>query len=327
MRLFSAGFRDQLAKALRRLKPAIHIDRGTAKASRRHRPIGRLLPALEQRVGTAAASADAWEELVGADAKAALAIGAWRATPALTSISPVELAELAEYALSGPGVIAGRALLRHAPDALDAGYPALIKMCWQGLRAYLDNPVMLAALGGNSSVDGVMRGAREGNLESVLDEHFWLQSQTMPKAEALADDLRGTLTLVAGGFNFHPIGGAIASAFAVTPPSPLERPKQPNPNLGWTSEHPLGRTRCERASTTPFWPHVLVTTSVGQEGLNFILGARVSHIGIFPRIRSIWSNVRGGFHAMPAWRCDGPWHEGSGPTSGMGMEVSLLGSA
>lgn len=261
--------REQIAKALRELRPAIHVDRGTAKARRRHRPIGRLLPALEKRVGTAETSADAWERVVGADAKAALALNAWRLAPALNSISPVELSDLADYALSAPGVIAGRALLRHAGGALGDGYPALVRLCWQGLRAYLDNPVMLAALGGDSSVEGVMRGARDGNLESVLDEHFWIQSQSLSTAQAMADDLRATLTLVAGGFNFHPIGGGDRIRFRCHVAVPFGDAEAAAAEPGEEDRTPVRPDEVRRSFNTPFWPHVLVTTSVGQEGLDF----------------------------------------------------------
>ena len=45
---------------------------------------------------------------------------------------------------------------------------------------------------------------------------------------------------------------------------------------GWGSEErPLRPDEVRRAFNTPFWPHVLVTTSIGQEGLDFHPWCRV----------------------------------------------------
>lgn len=261
--------RTQLTQALARLEPPVRIDRATTKARRRHRPIGTLLPALEQRVDTAGASADAWQVLLGTDQKAAKAIRAWRASPPLNSISPLELADLARYALSAPGIVAGRALHRHAPDALNVGYPALLRLCWHGLRAYLDNPVILAALGGDSSVDAVLSGVRDGNLESVLDEHFWIQAQGLSTAEALADDLRSTLNLVSGGFNFHPIGVGDRIRLRCHVAVPFGDAEAAPADAGEGEHAPARPDEVRKSFNTPFWPHILVTTSVGQEGLDF----------------------------------------------------------
>src|SRR3546814_8737955 len=53
-----------------------------------------------------------------------------------------------------------------------------------------------------------MRAVVDGGLESALDEHFWLRAQNLQEGAAgLAKDLQAALTLRAGSFNFHSVGG------------------------------------------------------------------------------------------------------------------------
>src|SRR3546814_19142175 len=95
--------------------------------------------------------------------------------PKLDSLSPEELNDLVDYAISAPGVVLGRALRRHDPTILDAGrFAALVRLSWQGLRAYLDNPVILASPPGANAVEQVMRelgraSSRERGCQYVVD--------------------------------------------------------------------------------------------------------------------------------------------------------------
>lgn len=195
--------------------------------------------------------------------------------PKLDSLSPDELNDLVSYAISAPGVVLGRALRRHDPTILDADrFGALVRLSWQGLRAYLDNPVILASLPGANAVEQVMRAVVDGGLESVLDEHFWLRAQNLPEGSAgLATDLEQSIGLRAGGFSFHtlarnpekiPVRCHVAVPFGDAEAEPVSR-KGGDAN----TSTPARPDEVRRAFNTPFWPHVLATTSVGQEGLDF----------------------------------------------------------
>ena len=63
-------------------------------------------------------------------------------------ISPAEIDKLAHHALSAPGVVLGRALARHWPEAVFGGFGSTLKASWSGLRSYLDQPWFVKALGG-----------------------------------------------------------------------------------------------------------------------------------------------------------------------------------
>ncbi len=276
--------RKQIMAALRTL--GITLDRSTAEKRRRRRSIGRLLPGIEQAAGLAGRSADAWATVVSSDRQAKAAVTAWRRTPVLESVSPREVDDLVTYAIGAPGVVLGRALLRHAPDALDQDvFPSLVGVSWQGLRAYLDNPVLLSAIGGVSPIEGLLDATVSGNLESVLDEHLWTRTQSHQGGASLAADLRSALRLITGGFSFQPLGPGdrirlrchAAMPFGEAETAPPPKAGAPVPDV----EEEAGPARPDeirQSFNSPFWPHVLATTSVGQEGLDFHTWcARVLH--------------------------------------------------
>lgn len=251
------------------------VVRATVKDRRRHRSIARTIAGIEQLKGLTGASADAWSAATGDDKATRAAIKKWRQMPKLDSLSPAELNDLVDYAIGAPGVVLGRALLRHDPTILETErFPLLVQLSWLGLRAYLDNPVILASLPGKNAVDQVVRAAVEGGLESVLDEHFWLRVQSLPEgASALAADLQESIGLRAGSFSFHsvtrgrekiPVRCHVAVPFGNAEAEPVS--KKPG-EISWST--PARPDEVRRAFNTPFWPHVLATTSVGQEGLDF----------------------------------------------------------
>ncbi len=251
------------------------IDKDTAKARRRHRSIGQTLAAIERAAELADQSADAWSSAVGEDRAARSAVLKWRQTPKIDRLSPAELDDLVDYAIGAPGVALGRALFRHDKTVLDPErYGELVRLSWQGLRAYLDNPVILSSLPGRSAVDKVMGAVVDGGFESVLDEHFWLRAQNLPDGAAgLARDLQSALGLRAGSFSFHSVGGAsqkipVRSHVAV-PFGDAEAEPTGKMNGGHALSRPARTDEVRRSFNTPFWPHVLATTSVGQEGLDF----------------------------------------------------------
>lgn len=251
------------------------IDRETVKARRRHRPIGRVLASIERHAGVSEQSANGWKSAVGDDRAALAAVRKWRQAPPIDRLSPLELSDLVDYAIGAPGVALGRALLRHDRTILDpVRYPELVQLSWQGFRAYLDNPVILSSLPGKSAVEQVMAAVVNGGLESVLDEHFWLRAQNLQEgAVALARDLKGSLGLRAGSFSFHGIGkttGKIPVRCHVAVPFG-DAEAEPAIKVDGSVAHtvPARPDEVRRSFNTPFWPHVLATTSVGQEGLDF----------------------------------------------------------
>jgi hypothetical protein len=246
------------------------------------RNLPELLVRLERKTGTWDASLWAWQTLAvelartnTTDGEMSLQarIKQWSAAVdgELSSVSPEELRLLTRAALANPGVIVARTLARHGLD-LSTGQGVLnaLRVAWEGLRSYLNNPWMDAALPGTGEPrERIWNAAIDGNLESVLDEHLWV-TRTLRNLEP--SDLPGHLTKALGlrtsDVKIHGLGSPdftlrAHSALAFTHEVRTHRPDR-------VAEEPAVRTDDLRdAFNSPFWPHVLASTSVGQEGLDF----------------------------------------------------------
>lgn len=269
LRAIRQDIRRQILAAL----PEGTLDRTTARVRRRHRSIATTLAAIEKRFHLVDQSERAWKRIMGDDKIAQKAVAQWKQTPALTRISPRELDDLVEYAIAAPGVVLGRALLRHDRTVLDANrFIELLQLSWQGLRAYLDNPVFLPVKKNKSALEQVMTAVLDGGLESVLDEHFWVRSQSLPDGAAgLASDLLASLRLRAGSFGFRSLGKQASRihvrCHVAVPFGNAE--SEPGIASDGTTAQAARPDEIRQSFNTPFWPHVLATTSVGQEGLDF----------------------------------------------------------
>jgi hypothetical protein len=201
----------------------------------------------------------------------------------VTSISSSELRDLAAAALSSPGLVVGRALRRHYAQALaPEGSHNLLRLCWHGLRTYLDNPVFFARLKGRTPVPTLQQAVVSGNLEVLLDEHFWLARKSGSDDGAeLAEGLCSVLGVTTSSFSFHPIGSKSEQRIrirchAAVPFGGTDR--ELDSKVGAGVSRPVRSDELRKAFNTPFWPHVLATTSVGQEGLDFhVWCGRIAH--------------------------------------------------
>ena len=193
----------------------------------------------------------------------------------LDEISGRELSALVEYAFNSPGVAVGRALKRHWPDAVtDNGFYHTLLASWQGLRNYLDNPLFATVLGDeeDSYPHAIMEAVRDGNLEAVLDEQLWLlRTLHNLSGEELAKELINGFQLRTGIFRLHELKGKWSGTFPLRchVAMPLSEVRTVTVEGREQIDKPLRTDEIRRAFNTPFWPYVLATTSIGQEGLDF----------------------------------------------------------
>lgn len=184
-------------------------------------------------------------------------------------------AEVADLAANSPANCVYRSLLRIAPEGMDQSdvyQAALIGV--SGLRS-LFNRLDVAELLVRLYPEGepwqrVLRYCEAGNLQSVLDEYvFQLRSQQPPgeltreQLMLLATDVRGALTLRPAPMQAkYPDGShddlRMGVRFAV-------RYSNSRSEEGDSARMPEVR----RSFNSPFWPFVLASTSVGQEGIDF----------------------------------------------------------
>lgn len=200
---------------------------------------------VERMLETVAAGEGVWRDGVGDLALNSPANCMYRALGRLlpASFDPVAHWEAALFAVEGLRTLFNR---QDATALLDHLYPELDY--WQA----------------------VLRYCADGNLQSVLDEYvFQLRSQRPKSAltEAqlweIAEDMRRALSLTAATLRVKDPGEedrglAMGTRFAV------------RYGGGRTEDGEAQRTPDVRAAfNSPFWPFVLTTTSVGQEGIDF----------------------------------------------------------
>jgi len=264
--------RKQLAHALKKLN--VEVVRGPGQKSKRRKPLWALLSALEQKTGDAEVGKSAWRVLASGDQRLEDLLNDWHAEREIAWISRRELEDLVTAAVASPGVVLGRALFRHVCDALEKDvFGRIVALCWQALRLYLDKPVFWAVMPKGKPVKALQLACLEGNLEAVLDEHFWMRRQSLPTREhGLIDDLREALGVTSGSFSFHSVHPSKGPRIRVRCHAAVAFGSTDDEERATSAagdEAPPRSDELRNAFNSPFWPHVLATTSVGQEGLDF----------------------------------------------------------
>ena len=117
-----------------------------------------------------------------------------------------------------------------------------------------------------------MEAIRDGNLEAVLDEQLWLlRTLHNLTGEELAKELLDGFQLRSGIFRLHELSGNWQRTFPLRchVAMPMSEVRSVTVQGMEATDRPLRTDEIRRAFNTPFWPNVLATTSVGQEGLDF----------------------------------------------------------
>ncbi len=263
------------------------------------RPLWKLLPALEQKCADvfSGGTFHSWKELrklwlaasSGQEEVSRQILGRFDvcAGDLLTAVTEREISTLAEFALSGPGVALGRALFRYDKSCItSAGFGSLLDACWNGLRPYLNRSIFHAALTrrGQTYMRAIPEAIVAGNFESVMDEHLWITSRLDADAISLFSiNLKKLLGLREGRHAVHEPGAADPSfSLRCHAAMPFSKAKSEKPSSAKAKaeksinrdEDRLRTDDLRRSFNSPFWPHVLATTSLGQEGLDFHVWCR-----------------------------------------------------
>jgi hypothetical protein len=205
-----------------------------------------------------------------------------------TGRRPRDLAAvLARTAIAGPGVCALRALGRALPGADRESVRLLraaARVAW-GFRSTYRQPDVAAMIRGDARDDAYWRSVLDYNiagcLQAVLDEYVHVVPDVMGRlagdstplalAEAIAQTIYSALTIRTVRYSFADltlknwhderrkptVGARYALRFGVDATDETKQVQR------------AGQVR--EAFNSPFWPFVLATTSVGQEGLDFHL--------------------------------------------------------
>lgn len=196
----------------------------------------------------------------------------WRSSDAISSISRAELKALADYLLSTPGAIVARCARRHGISMAEKRQvERVFDFSWNRLRGYLGHRLFVEVILGASRHRRYTNALRDallkGGFEAVLDEQMVLlgrlgDAKGLAILEQLGNCLldRPSLVQFRRGKNVK----LRIPVQAVTPFAGGEQRK-----VGKKKSGRLRSDTLRRAFNSPFWPHVLCTTSVGQEGLDF----------------------------------------------------------
>ena len=215
---------------------------------------------------------------------------------------PDDLAEvLAELAVGGPTQCALRAMSSVTGLNVTHQY-ALCNAAWIGaaFRGFFNAPEVTAVVLGTESYDAedphtpdsdsrywrdVVRHSISGNLQAVLDEHLHVLRDWLGYLTLHDDERRGEAAAAMG----YSLGEALdlrTSAYRVDVPGPASEgdgiefePHRMRSRFAVAFgnqrlEDDSGEARIEsvsKAFNSPFWPFVLASTSIGQEGLDFHL--------------------------------------------------------
>ena len=264
--------RKQLVHALTALN--VEVMRGPSKKNQRRKPLWALLSALEHKTGDAELTRSAWRAVASGDQRLEDLLNEWHTEREIEWISHRELEDLVTAALASPGVVLGRALRRHYEALERESFTKLVALSWQALRLYLDKPAFWAVMSKGKPVRVLQRACLEGNLEAVLDEHFWMRRQSLPTRErGLIGDLHEALSVTVGSFSFHSVHPSgepriRVRCHAAVPFGSTDDDERTTTGAA-RDEAPPRSDELRNAFNSPFWPHVLATTSVGQEGLDF----------------------------------------------------------
>ena len=227
----------------------------------------------EQRSSTDRGENVFGEHVDAADAVDPLELGPW----------PADLVEvLTQQAVAGPGVCALRAInrvLSGSEDLRDAGLRSAASDWAWDLRALFNTPEIMAML---QSTDPdatywrqVLTHCLDGNLQAMLDEYAEVlmssrSSRAAPRDTQLADLVAGfsegsglraamqSMDLFGEQYAGHKQRVRLRSHFAVR----YGRHASDDKTV-------VRESQVRDAFNSPFWPFVLASTSVGQEGLDF----------------------------------------------------------
>lgn len=203
----------------------------------------------------------------------------WAAREAQSTITRPELDALADHLLSAPGSILARCARRHGIPVNEAKEArAVLDFAWHRLRTYLGQRPFAELLLSRSRTkwypDALCEAMLKGGFEAVLDEQMTVLAKLdgadgLEIIERLGEGLMdrpGLVRMRRGKRDFR------IPVQAIVPFSGGERRGGPK------GSGKLRTDSLRRAFNSPFWPHVLCTTSVGQEGLDFHLWcSRVVH--------------------------------------------------
>ena len=207
---------------------------------------------------------------------------AWMDEDAPLSISTTQINRLTHIALYSPAVSLLRAFDSVFPQHRDERWSDVLQFCFGSLRQYFNKRLVQAIIrrqgSGNSYTEKILSYCQKAHYQAVLDEYAYLVSNVLQKndVEAFLSHIGRAMGMWSGlpGVNERTRSGRMSSR---PRPQPAHFALAFGDDVSNESAQVDGKARksaVRDAFNSPFWPFVLATTSVGQEGLDFHLYCR-----------------------------------------------------
>lgn len=294
----------QLLAAARKQVEAMLVAAGVRIGTTRTAPLWKIMARVESRsehasqIKTSWVQASSWE---AEDTSKYLPEHAdlyleWMDDDSPLTISPVWVNRLALIALYSPAVSLLRAFRSVYPAHPPEVWSNVLDFCLGSLRHYFNKRMVQTIIrrhgSGETYTEKILSYCRQAHFQAVIDEYAylvrhvlqqddsqdwrkWNQEKQFPKSRFLSHVGR-SMGMWAGtpGVNERTRAGHIS---ARPKPQPAHFALAFGDDVFDESAEADGKTRksaVREAFNSPFWPFVLATTSVGQEGLDFHLYCR-----------------------------------------------------
>ncbi len=213
------------------------------------------------------------------------------------TVSRAQIRRLARIALFSPA----NCMLRSALSTLrneDGSLPIreillqTVNLGVNELRKYFNRPIVQAVINqvasGNHYNDRVLDYCQKGHYQEMMDEYFYLLARVLQKSKIRSGTKKKQSAEVS---SFDHLAGVLGTHAGATSINERAKSGRMDEGVYRQSTHfalPFGESEAELEEKTkrhrgtsvrdafnsPFWPFVLITTSRGQEGLDFHLYCR-----------------------------------------------------
>ena len=282
----------ELLRRTRRSLKQLLVDADVEVAATSHSPIWQVVARLEQHSDSLIRQAlERSKAYQGDDTTERFAdhvdtFAAWTEDGSSLRISEERLTHLARIAAFSPAISLLRAFWTTFPDSSGEVHESLVDLCFGELRGYFNRRtvrtiVERSAVAGRGYARAAIEYCERAHFQAVADEYLYVGKNVLQRdsPRTMAEHLARVLGVGTGSpkINLTTESGRLRTEqLARRSHFALAFGEDVNADHGSPLDQsgPSRKTAVREAFNSPFWPFVLSTTSVGQEGLDFHLFCR-----------------------------------------------------
>lgn len=283
--------KELLGRTRMALKKALE-DAGIDVATTSRSPVWQVVARLEQhshsRIGDALRESEAYSgnDITERFAEHVNTFVEWMGKGGSLCISEERLTHLARIAAFSPAISLLRGIWTTYPDIRGEVHKRLVDLCFGELRSYFNRRTTRAIVersmrAGRGYARAAIEYCARAHFQAVADEYLYLGKNVLQRnaPAEMAEHLARVFGVGTGSpnINLTTDTGRIStkqlvrrSHFALA----FGEDVKADQGVNLEQSGPSRKTAVREAFNSPFWPFVLSTTSVGQEGLDFHLFCR-----------------------------------------------------